>query len=273
MALPTDGVAGLGRVEHFLITRFHVRINDGTPLPPMEWVEARVDLFERYCLPSVAAQTNSDFTWLVFIDEMSPDRVRDYLEAKLPVNAEIVAVSGVCEKEVVASQVAARVSGAERILTSRVDSDDSLHPRYIEDVQREALDRAFAFLNFADGYQYSRRRLLRYGHPSNAFISLVEPAAEPPLTVFCDWHDRLSKHGPVVQLKGVRRWVQSCHGSNAVNQERGIRVSSSRAPELTWLDTEDERWYSFLADVIACYLRAMLAVVRRPARIARVFGR
>lgn len=37
-----------------------------------DWLQKRVELFERFCLPSVMAQTDQDFSWIVYFDPHSP---------------------------------------------------------------------------------------------------------------------------------------------------------------------------------------------------------
>jgi hypothetical protein len=67
-------IAG-GRATHFVLTRFNVRM----PIyqhPDESWLPERVRLFEQYCLPSFEAQTNTNFTWLIFADAQSPSWLR-----------------------------------------------------------------------------------------------------------------------------------------------------------------------------------------------------
>ena len=64
--------------QHFLLTNFNVRLpkfsQDGNGLSVLteEWLEHRLMLFERFCLPSVLGQTNLGFTWLVRYDDTMP---------------------------------------------------------------------------------------------------------------------------------------------------------------------------------------------------------
>ncbi len=44
------------------------------------WLEDRVELFERYCLPSVAAQTDRRFSWIIYFDPQSPAWLRQRIE-------------------------------------------------------------------------------------------------------------------------------------------------------------------------------------------------
>src|SRR5208282_1904259 len=54
--------------SHVLLTRFNVRLSSPETPPSDDWIAHRLDLFQRYCVPSVASQTVQDFRWIVLID-------------------------------------------------------------------------------------------------------------------------------------------------------------------------------------------------------------
>lgn len=66
--------------SHFIITRFNLNLyaQDKHDLPTRteRWLEHRFEVFERYCLPSVAAQTSKNFTWLCLFDAATPEAYR-----------------------------------------------------------------------------------------------------------------------------------------------------------------------------------------------------
>ena len=66
--------------SHFIITRFNLNLyaQDKHDLPTRtdRWLEHRFEVFERYCLPSVAAQTSGNFTWLCLFDAATPEPTR-----------------------------------------------------------------------------------------------------------------------------------------------------------------------------------------------------
>lgn len=39
---------------------------------PKEWMDKRVYIFEKICLPSILNQTNKDFIWLLSFSEKTP---------------------------------------------------------------------------------------------------------------------------------------------------------------------------------------------------------
>jgi hypothetical protein len=82
-------------IEHFLITRFSYRASDASrnvasptrkisegPLNP-ERLDLRFKLFECTCLPSVKAQTDQGFQWIIIVDKDLPPDYRSRLETLL----------------------------------------------------------------------------------------------------------------------------------------------------------------------------------------------
>jgi hypothetical protein len=55
--------------EHVLLTRFNVRYVEDPNAPSIgtdpDWLARRFELFERYCLPSVIAQSAQNFSWII----------------------------------------------------------------------------------------------------------------------------------------------------------------------------------------------------------------
>src|SRR5699024_5631983 len=68
------------------------------------------------------------------------------------------------------------------------------------------------------------RRVYERTDRVNAFCSVVEPA-DAPLTCWVDWHNRLSRHMPVREIRGAPAWLQVVHGSNVSNRVRGRLTS------------------------------------------------
>ena len=73
--------------RHFVITRFNLPLFRGSwggkPDGNLDaaWLEGRFDLFERYCFPSLRAQSCQDFRWLVLLDARTPESFRERMES------------------------------------------------------------------------------------------------------------------------------------------------------------------------------------------------
>ncbi len=69
--------------EHFIITRFNLRqenwdtTKNKTQINSEFWIKNRFELFDKYCFPTVKAQTNQNFKWLVFFDVQTPKEYRE----------------------------------------------------------------------------------------------------------------------------------------------------------------------------------------------------
>ena len=66
-----------------ILTRFNLATpgRESTLRNQPGWLAGRFELFERYCLPTLAAQTSRDFRWIVYFDEATPEPFRARIEA------------------------------------------------------------------------------------------------------------------------------------------------------------------------------------------------
>ena len=138
MTSPAHPAGGPGDVDHVLLTRFnlpsvgaesYIRAAEG-------WLRERVELFERYCLPSVRNQTMTErLAWLVYLDPESPT----WLKAK----AEKWAASSPLEptyrtevpRETLVADLRRVTHGSGRMLvTTNLDNDDGLAADFYREV-------------------------------------------------------------------------------------------------------------------------------------------
>ena len=210
--------------KHLLLTRFNVRHapwrtdKHGNAVLTDEWLEHRFDLFDRYCFPSVAAQTCRDFQWLVFFDEATPAKQRQRLDryrALASFQPEFVT------EDTLLDVVRERAAGASTLITSRLDNDDAIHREVIARVQAQLPVEGLELVNFFEGYFAARDRIVRVEHPSNMFISMIEPVgSEPFRTVWCSEHTKLDRLGPILQVTDIPGWISVIHDRNLSNEIR-----------------------------------------------------
>lgn len=271
-------------IDHLLLTRVAVRLTAGSAVPDESWLRDRMDLFERWCAPSVEAQTATDFRWLLFVDAGVPDWVVDRLHAAVRQSHEVVRLTASWQETDLGALVAER-SGAPWLLTSRLDSDDALARRYVERVRAAVQGRtADVFVNLLNGAQYVEGRLSTYSHPSNAFLSRLEARAEGswPRTVMSVSHDVAGREAPVVQLQGDPGWLQVLHGGNLLNGAGGWRVRPERLLPHFALTEElpGLSWSALLVGRVQDAAAIMARIAARPSRLrwipryllARVLG-
>ncbi|MFL5867164.1 MAG: glycosyltransferase [Thermoleophilaceae bacterium] len=210
-------------LEHYLLTNFNVKRDDLACRPDLDWLKNRFELFERYCLPSVAGQICRDFTWLIrWDDEGTPasqrDRLLAYAEA-LPL------IRLVPERIAFHIAIARSLDGSpRRLLTTRLDNDDALHRDAVALLQREAGGEGMEFLNMPLGYclEHPGGRTFLVEQPHNPFVSLAEDVnGASPRTAVCVSHHDAAALAPVRQVGAAPSWLQVIHGRNAANEAVG----------------------------------------------------
>lgn len=213
-------------LQHAILTRFNlpsggheslVRARDG-------WLRERVGLFERFCLPSVRAQTSQDFAWLVYFDPESPRWLREWIDERHPGAFRPVFRAEV-PRDVLLADIAAAFGhrGAGDLLTTNLDNDDSLARDFVARVQAAGRRGERTAVYVGDGLIATPTRLYRRVDPHNAFCSVREEGRDP-VTCWSDWHNRLPDHMPTIVLRGDPGWLQTVHGGNVSNRVRGRRV-------------------------------------------------
>ena len=133
------------------------RYQQGQPnLTALGW--ARLELFRDFCLPSMLHQTTDNFVWLIYTD---PQLDKGLLDAMVDLLAPhprfylIASMHNVLWKDGQAQNLTEAVvytgnqtfleeTMAKRdlvpILETRLDADDALHVRFLEDIQKQAAD-------------------------------------------------------------------------------------------------------------------------------------
>lgn len=225
--------------RHVLMTRFNLatpgRESDLRNRPG--WLQRRFELFERYCLPSVAAQTLKNFRWVIYFDENTPVDFRTRIEAARTVAPFTPYFTGLFPASGWPRSLHELMPEAERtpwLLTSRLDNDDALARDYVARLHaalaRLDIPERMTF-NFTEGFVLSNGRLYAHRHDSNAFASWLEPFAPDALTAMGIRHMHFADHGPVAQIDGRGAWLQVVHEENVSNRVRGRRVSPEAGRE------------------------------------------
>ena len=170
--------------RHVILTRFNVKIEQAPPASP-DWLEHRFSLFERFCLPSVQAQTCTDFDWIVFCDPDIPPMFKERLHGYPRLRP--IYFRNVFDQGMVQAAVSEMAPGYSHLITTRLDNDDAIGRTFVECVQSTFRGQEFEFLNFTNGYIWEDGRVWSGRHASNAFISLVE-TVNNYFTVYCGNH-------------------------------------------------------------------------------------
>lgn len=216
-------------LKHVLLTRFNLATpgREARLRARPDWLAGRFDLFERYCLPSVAAQTDEDFGWIILYD----DQTEDWARQRIAEQQKIVPFRAVFTPMFHGGKWAAFTrltigppQAGRTVVTSNLDSDDGLASDYVARVKRvvaeTTLVRPYA-INFENGLILHDGAGYWHRHLHNAFTNLVEddtPAMRASNSVD---HMVLFDTVPVVQERGPPAWLQVVHDSNVSNKIRG----------------------------------------------------
>jgi hypothetical protein len=108
-----------------------------------QWLEYRQELFEVLTLPSLDAQTERNFTWVLGIDRDMPERFRkrldELVESRPYIRLLELELFGDFEPEFIKwCKKEAAAQGRSHILTTRIDNDDALHVDLFGEIHRTA---------------------------------------------------------------------------------------------------------------------------------------
>ncbi|TVQ57706.1 MAG: hypothetical protein EA355_03740 [Rhodobacteraceae bacterium] len=222
--------------QHVVMTRFNlatpgresaIRIRPG-------WLSGRFDLFERYCLPSMAAQTRQDFDWIVYFDVDTPASFRERIERCREVRPFTPYYTPLFLSEGWPRSIRETFGEtAPRLLTTRLDNDDALARDHVERLQAAVapFDGARASFNFTNGFLLNGGRVYAHRHPANAFASQLEPWGAETRTASSIPHLDMADYGPVIQIPGPGGWLQVIHDGNVSNRTAGRRVAPDAAQD------------------------------------------
>ena len=217
-------------IQHFILTRFNLRLwphdKNGRENGTSEWLAHRFSIFERYCLPSLAGQTDGNFCWILLLDNGTPDEYRKRMEEYKVMCPQMNPVYVAKEQgrhfaDVFRKEVAERTV-ADRIITTYLDNDDCLARDFVKDVQeRYASLPDHTFLSYADGYQLFSEfgLMLQIHYPRNHFMSVIEPRAGLRTVYGYGSHYYIDRI-PGARIEFVndsRLWCEVVHGRNMGN--------------------------------------------------------
>lgn len=258
----------MSALQHVFLTRFNLpsRGNERYVRAREGWLQNRVALFDRYCLPSMAEQTSRGFSWIIYFDPQSPAWLMNWIAQRAagglfrPVFRAEVPLAGRLE------DIAAMRQGNPRLLlTTNLDNDDGLATDFVERLQAVASLPERTAIYLANGIIRTPEAAYLRRDRRNAFCSVVEPI-EGAVTCWADAHNRLGQSMAERALGGPPAWLQVIHDTNVSNRARGRLVSPRSYGALfgTLLDDLPE---PSRADYLAEYL------VRIPRRSLREASR
>ncbi len=218
--------------DHYLMTRFNLRnpnwefTKNNEALLTDEWMEDRMWLFENFCFPSVAAQTNTNFKWLICFDITTAEKYKQRITNLLKGHGHIEALY-IDGMPAFYPEIKKVIDGRSRekpyLITSRIDNDDAIHKDFIDEVQKKFNAQDYRAIDIITGYSIQIKPTVMLGkkeHIFNPFISLIEKNDNPKTVWFSD-HHMWKKESRVTQVYHKRLWIAVIHEKNKVNNFNG----------------------------------------------------
>ena len=226
-------------IQHFILTRFNLllwnRDKEGHKVRTTKWLEHRFQLFEKYCLPSIANQTCKNFNWIALFDNSTPERYKERIVDLQSKCSQLIPVfvepeNGRYFAEIFRKEVVKRLylndnlNKGGRVLTTYLDNDDAMNVRFVEDLQKRVgslHDRTYIY--YTDGYQFftDYQYLMRIHYSRNHFVSVVESANPEIVKTIYGYgsHYYIDKiEGAKIEyVKDVPMWCQVVHEKNMGN--------------------------------------------------------
>jgi hypothetical protein len=220
-------------VSHVVGTRFNLgRGKDSN------WTNYRGTLLRLFCAAGVKAQTKKPFMWVVIVDAKTPNSVLNPIIKGLP--CEIFRTPKKTGWALdLAEWLRARVP-TEWTTFTRVDSDDALHPQYIEDIDAACTPHR-QILTFKGGYVYRTKwkQAYRLAKTNTSFQTTVE-RTDTMKTGYCAAHGRMRRLYKTIVVPKFPRWIVIRHERN----ER--RADNVDYPFPKVLDADLKKHFGFL---------------------------
>ncbi|PVX29553.1 glycosyltransferase [Sphingomonas pokkalii] len=216
---------------HVILTRFNIA-SPGREVAIRNspgWLDRRFGLFEQFCLPSIAGQTERNFHWLIYFDKDTPAEFKERIERDRQIFNFTPLYVAMFDKARIAEDVRALAAPGETlIVTTRLDNDDALSADFVARVQAAAPGAtAQTVLNFTHGIAMRKGRLYTASDHSNPFTSLVERDLAKVETIWAKSHHELGDKWKIVQVPSPPLWLQVVHGENVTNRIKGKLVADT----------------------------------------------
>ncbi|MBK7720970.1 MAG: hypothetical protein IPI32_01740 [Austwickia sp.] len=210
---------------HVFLTRFNLpttKIENSIYSPT--WLTDRYQLFRRFTVPSVRAQTASDVHWIIYLDPESPSWLKEAMAELEQEGLVTPNYGGKVGGEYVLEHLRTLLGRDEGpVITSNLDNDDGLAVDFAQRLRVAPVRGAESALYITQGLIHCDRRIYLRRDPENAFVA-VRSDLSALTTCWSEWHNRLHTLMPVVTVDGPPGWLQVVHGRNVSNRVRGRLV-------------------------------------------------
>lgn len=216
-----------------LLTRFNLKFwkvaKSGLDTRSNEWMNRRFDLFETYCVPSVAKQTFANFTWFcLFADDTTPvylDRIKEIKRhCKQFYPLLLTDEEGQRHDRIVTDWIDCLRDKKQPLITLRIDNDDAIALDFVATAMDCAVKQREAKVVywFDTGIQYYHCERLAFVNraPHNHYPFLVNKNVhEGDANILTFSHrGHLPADFTECVLHTVPMWMEVIHEDNVMNE-------------------------------------------------------
>ena len=263
-------------VEHFVLTRFNLAINfecgkrSDSLVPTKEpWLDEeylwkRFEVFEKYTVPSLKNQTDSEFKWIVMFHEKTPEKYIKRIEKLMsemrqfyPIFLSDIECNNIGET---ITRIIEKMNCSNRaVITTRIDNDDAVHVSFIQRIKENCFGAENnTVISFVNGIQYQikTREILNYHYVNNHFLSLYVRGGREHIMLYN--HAFIDTNENIILKKvesDIPLWVEIITTNNYSNAMRwrlnnvfvDYRLLHEYSQlELKWNNRYEHLWCEFL---------------------------
>ena len=196
------------------------------------WLDKRMSIFERFCLPSVTNQNSKNFTWVIYIDSDTKQKYVKQLE-RIADAYEYIIIKKADSYDIFLERYCADIlslmdDDCSHIITTRLDNDDVVKADFISTIQQQFNHQDYIVINFVKVLMLNpdNHRKLYIGNqfPSGIFISLIEKIDNGKITgIYAKNFLYMGGEG-TIQLIDQPYCAQIISDYNVMSEFRGLPV-------------------------------------------------
>ncbi len=185
------------------------------------WIAARLDLMQRFLIPSLKAQHDQDFVWLVLVHPDTPESVLKQIQI-VPQCRILKTESDYADKILFSAQTVEYLYNnfdRKLLVTVRIDSDDGVNPKHGSILKNFATNQLInedgIFTDFTDGCIFNMITGLGYllwSSGRSCGLSKIETLNLNATTIYCCDHTQISRKKNYMPIRtNEPMWVATTH--------------------------------------------------------------
>jgi hypothetical protein len=210
------------KYKHIILTRFNLQYDLLSDIHIQDnWLEERFRLFEQYCFPSIIAQTNQQFDWVILLSDQTPKnyilRITQHTNSYKNIHLELCSYYE--DVNILYKTIGLKyIQDYDYLLSTRVDNDDMLAKDFVATLQKHLpVTPMSAVLTFTNGIQWFERQNIAFAvaYDRNHFLNFWEEKQSVRTSLGID-HTKVQSTNLII-LREPFMWCEIVHENNISN--------------------------------------------------------